>query len=189
MGHPLPEIVARAEQRARDADFSLSCEPGVGRLLAVLAAAVPAGGRILEIGSGAGVGTSWLVHGLRDRSEVSLISVELDPATAAIARREAWPESVSLRTGDILTLLDELGRFDLIFADAQGGKWYGLERTIAALRPQGLLLVDDMTPSTWINDEHRQHTARVRKTLLDHLQLQSAELAEASGMILCVRRA
>jgi predicted O-methyltransferase YrrM len=32
------------------------------------------------------------------------------------------------------------GRFDLIFADAQGGKWEGLDGTVAALRPGGLML-------------------------------------------------
>jgi hypothetical protein len=29
----------------------------------------------------------------------------------------------------------EAGSFHLIFADAQGGKWEGLDRTIAALAP------------------------------------------------------
>ena len=43
-----------------------------------------------------------------------------------------------------LEMLDSAGQFDLIFADAQGGKWDGLDRAIAALRPHGLLIVDDM---------------------------------------------
>ena len=43
-----------------------------------------------------------------------------------------------------VALFDELGQFSLIFADAPGGKWEGLDRTIAALEPGGLLVVDDM---------------------------------------------
>jgi demethylmenaquinone methyltransferase/2-methoxy-6-polyprenyl-1,4-benzoquinol methylase len=80
-----------------------------------------------------------------------------------------------------------LGSFDLIFADAQGGKWEGLERTISALKPHGVLLVDDMTPQGWWTEEHRRNQERVRQTLLTHADLAAAELAEASGMILAVR--
>jgi len=184
----LPAPVAAAHQRAAAAGFTLACEPGVGRLLAALAAAVPPRGRILEMGTGVGVGTAWILHGLAGRSDVEVVTVEIDPATAAIAQRGTWPRWVSLRVGDILDALAGLGDFDLIFADAQGGKWEGLDRTIAALRPGGILLVDDMTPPTWIDDAHRRHTARVRETLLTHTELIAAELAEASGMILATRR-
>ena len=184
----VPAEVAAAHARATESGFTLSCEPAVGRLLATLAAAVPPGGAILEMGTGVGAGTAWIVHGLGARTDVRVTTVDLDAATAAIARRGTWPPFVMLRVADILAVLDELGSFDLIFADAQGGKWQGLERTIAALRPGGLLLVDDMTPSSWLDDAHRGHTARVRATLLEHPELQSVELACGSGMILATRR-
>ena len=184
----LPPGVVEACQRAAAAGFTLACEAGVGRLLAVLAAATQARGRILEMGTGVGVGTAWIVDGLADRRDVEVISVEMDPATAAIAARGHWPDCISLRVGDVLGLLSELGSFDLIFADAQGGKWEGLDRTIQALRPGGILLVDDMTPPTWLNEAHRRKTADVRRTLLTHPALVAAELAEASGMILATRR-
>jgi demethylmenaquinone methyltransferase/2-methoxy-6-polyprenyl-1,4-benzoquinol methylase len=160
----------------------------VGRLLAALAAAVPPGGRILEMGTGVGVGTAWIVHGLTGRDDVGVVSVEIDPGVSAIARRGTWPPFVTLQVGDILDLLGPLGRFDLIFADSQGGKWSGLDRTIQAVRPGGILLVDDMRPPAWLNDEHRVNTARVRATLLTHPDLITAELAEASGMMLATRR-
>lgn len=184
----LPATVAAAYVRAERHGFTLSCEPEVGRLLATLAASTPAGGRILEMGTGVGVGTSWIVHGVGGRDDVQVVSVDLDEQASAIAREASWPAWVTLRVGDVLEVLDELGRFDLIFADAQGGKWTGLDRTIAALRPGGLLLVDDMTPPRWMDDAHERHTARVRATLLSHPELTSAELACGSGMILCTRR-
>jgi demethylmenaquinone methyltransferase/2-methoxy-6-polyprenyl-1,4-benzoquinol methylase len=184
----LPELVIAAHARAREAGFSLSCEPGVGRLLAALAAAVPPGGRILEMGTGVGVGTAWIVHGLAGRDDVAVVSVEIDPATSAVARRGTWPPFVTLQVGDILDRLDTLGRFDLLFADSQGGKWQGLERTIQAVRPGGVLVVDDMRPPVWLNDEHRINTERVRATLLTHSDLITAELAAASGIMLATRR-
>lgn len=184
----LPPPVAAAYARARQHGFALSCEPEVGRVLAALAATVPDGGQVLEMGTGVGVGTSWLLHGLGARDDVRVVTIELDEATAALARAAAWPPFVDLRTGDVLALLDEVGKCDLIFADAQGGKWFGLDRTIAALRPGGILLVDDMTPPAWMDDAHEAHTARVRAHLLGDPALVATELACASGMILCTRR-
>ncbi|MFI5046142.1 MAG: hypothetical protein ACHQIG_03685 [Acidimicrobiia bacterium] len=50
----------RARARARDLGFELSCEDEVGALLAALAAAVPVGSRVVELGTGAGVGLAGL---------------------------------------------------------------------------------------------------------------------------------
>jgi len=38
------------------------------------------------------------------------------------------------------------GRFDLVFADAPGGKLTGLDATIDAVAAGGVLVVDDMEP-------------------------------------------
>jgi len=184
----VPRSVEAAYERARQSGFALSCEPAVGRLLATLAAAVPEHGTILEMGTGVGVGCAWIVHGLGARSDVRVTTVDLDARASAVAQSAAWPAFVALRVADVLAVLDEIAPFDLIFADAQGGKWTGLGRTIAALRPGGLLLVDDMTPPTWLDDAHRAHTARVRAKLLGDPRLTSVELACGSGMILATRR-
>jgi demethylmenaquinone methyltransferase/2-methoxy-6-polyprenyl-1,4-benzoquinol methylase len=184
----VPELVHAAQQRAERAGFTMSCEPAVGRLLGVLAAAVPPGGRVLEMGTGAGVGTAWLAEGLAGRRDATITSVEVAPATAAVAQAGDWPPTVSLLVGDVLDLLAGLGDFDLIFADAQDGKWNGLDRTIAALRAGGLLVVDDMRPAAWMNDEHPRRTAEVRESLLGHPDLAAVELAWASGVITAAKR-
>jgi len=80
------------------------------------------------------------------------------------------------------------GRFDLIFADAQGGKWEGLDVTVAALRPGGHLLVDDMTPGEFADEHHARKTSDVRSLLLGHADLISVEIAWSSGLILSTRR-
>jgi predicted O-methyltransferase YrrM len=77
----------------------------------------------------------------------------------------------------------------LIFADAPGGKWDGLDRTIAALRPHGLLIVDDMTPLPNWTDTHAAAQDKVRQTLMSAAELTSVELAVGSGVILSARSA
>ena len=185
----LPPLVAAATARARQAGFLQSCEPEVGRLLAVLAAHLPPGARVLELGTGTGVGTAWIVSGLQPRTDVTVTSVEKDPATAALAAAGDWPSFAELRCDDALAVLAQAGTFDLIFADAAGGKAEGLHRTVAALRPRGLLIVDDMTPEPDWTDSLRAIQERVRHELLSAPELTSAELAFGSGVILSVRTA
>ncbi len=174
--------------RAEAAGFPLSCEPEVGQLLAVLAAHLPASCRVLELGTGAGVGTAWVVTGVGDRRDVTLVSVEQDADLAALARQGSWPAWVHMLHRDALDVLAESGGYHLIFADASGGKWEGLDRTIAALAPGGLLVVDDMARQPWWDGEHSHQQERVRQTLLRHPSLLSVELNHGSGVILSTRR-
>ena len=82
MDIPVPSLVREATARARRAGFSLSCDPAVGQLLAALAAHLPAGARVLELGTGTGVGTAWIASALLPRTDVTVLTVEKDPGTA-----------------------------------------------------------------------------------------------------------
>jgi predicted O-methyltransferase YrrM len=177
---PTAPLVLAAQARAAAAGFTASSEPPAGALLATLAAAVPPGGRILEVGTGTGAGLAWLVTGLGGRTDVEVRSVESNPDRHALTAAGDWPSNVTLHAGDVLTLFDTLGTFDLIFADAPGGKVNGLDRTIAALAPGGHLLVDDMSTVS-------EQLDRVRETLLDHPDLTTVELACGTGLILATR--
>ena len=154
MDIPVPWLVGEATARARREGFSLSCDPAAGRLLAVLAACLPEPG-CLSLTTGTGAGTAWIASALLPRTDVPVTTVEKDPATAALAAQGDWPCFVELRCAGALDVLGEAGRFDLIFADAQGGKWEGLDHTITALAPHGMLIVDDMTAAPrWDTDQH-----------------------------------
>jgi predicted O-methyltransferase YrrM len=184
----VPHRVCTAMERAEAAGFTMSCDPRVGRLLSVLAAALPRDGRILELGTGTGVGLAWIVDGLGARADVEVVSVELARDIAALAAGNEWPAFVELKVGDALEFVGHPERYDLIFADAQGGKWEGLEQTIDSLRPGGLLLVDDMEPTEYMHDEHRVKTVEVRERLLASERIAHVELNWATGLILCARR-
>jgi predicted O-methyltransferase YrrM len=190
MSSEIPDLVVAAQERGRAAGFEFSCDPEVGRLLAVLAAGVPENGRILEIGTGVGTGVAWLLTGLGPRTDVSVTTIENDPGRAGIAAAAGWPGFVDGRVGDAVELLADLGGFDLVFADARGGKHEGLDRTVAAVNPRGVLVVDDMVPYphvTW-DDEFSRRQEGVRQTLLTHERLVSVELPYGSGVILATAR-
>jgi demethylmenaquinone methyltransferase/2-methoxy-6-polyprenyl-1,4-benzoquinol methylase len=184
----LPEIVAEAYVRSEASGFRCSCEVEVGRLLATLAAAVPPDGRILELGTGVGVGLAWLVHGLGNRTDVEVVTVELDDEVQEIAAGAPWPPIIRFERGDGAELVERLGQFDLIFADAPGGKLSNLERTIEALRPGAVLLVDDMDLGRHDDAELRAALTVVRERLVTHPRLVAAELDTASGIVVATRR-
>ena len=160
----------------------------MGKLLAALAAAVPGGGRVLEIGTGVGVGLAWLVHGLGARQDVEVVTVELDDAVrqrALSARRPPW---VRFESGDGAEVVGRLGQFDLIFADAPGGKIFKLRRSVAALREGGVIVVDDLDLARHADEQLRSALAVVRHRLLENAELVCAELGFSSGVIVAVKR-
>jgi demethylmenaquinone methyltransferase/2-methoxy-6-polyprenyl-1,4-benzoquinol methylase len=182
----LPERVREATERAAAAGFGNSSEPGVGRVLATLAAAVRRGGRVLEIGTGLGVGTAWLLEGLATRTDVELTTVESDPQRARVAGEAGWPACVHQVVGDVLVELPGLGAFSLVFADAEGGKLYGLDLTLNAVEPNGLLVLDDMR-FQGRNPVIEDGVVRARKQLLADGRFLCAEVNWSSGLLLATK--
>lgn len=182
----LPDRVREAIERASAAGFEASSEPGIGRVLMTLAAAVRPGGRVLEIGTGMGAGTAWLIEGLAARTDVELVTVEFDPQRACLAAGAGWPPFVRPVVGDALVELGGLGSFSLIFADAEGGKLYGLDLTLAAVEMRGLLVLDDMRLQGR-DPAIEDGIVRVRRQLLADDRFICAEMDWSSGLLLATR--
>jgi demethylmenaquinone methyltransferase/2-methoxy-6-polyprenyl-1,4-benzoquinol methylase len=184
----VPAIVLDSKRLAERLGFSFSCSDEVGRLLATLATSIPQQGRILELGTGAGVGTAWLCYGLGARADAEVVTVEVDEARVAEVRNRGWPAGVRFVVGDAVEELGVLGLFDLVFADAPGGKWERLDLTLAAVRVGGRVLVDDMTPQPGWPSEQRVKQAAVRGAILSDPRFTAAEMAWGGGVILAARR-
>ncbi|WFB10504.1 class I SAM-dependent methyltransferase [Streptomyces sp. LX-29] len=184
----IPSAVADAYGRARELGFSKSSRPEVGALISVLASAVPGYGRVLELGTGAGLGLAWVVYGLGERNDVEVVSIEIDPVQAAFVANSGWPEWVSIVAGDALEIVPTMGAFDLIFLDVPDAKNRRLCDAVAALRPGGKLLIDDMGLPGASNSPSGAGLATIRDQLFSDRRLVCAELAYSSGMILAVRR-
>ncbi len=149
-----PLEVREAQALAERLRFSYSCLPETGRLLRVLAIQYPSG-RLGETGSGCGVGTAWILSGMG--ATARLITVEIDAERAGAVRElfAAEPRLTVLRD-DWRALLAH-GPFDLLFLDGGAGLKAAADgacridesahdAAIAALRPGGLIVLDDLTP-------------------------------------------
>ncbi|MFB6517898.1 O-methyltransferase [Streptomyces sp. NPDC056401] len=185
----LPSTLPALRAKAADAGFAMSCEDRTGNLLTVLAAARP-GGRILELGTGAGEGAAWLLSGMDPTSR--LTTVELDAEVQAIAREELGGDPrVTFVAGDGGAWLEEYDGppFDLVFADTWPGKFTHLDRALELVAPGGTYLIDDLLPQPgWPQD----HTTSVEHLLIEldaHKDFRCVRLAWASGLLMAVRTA
>ncbi|WP_377269912.1 O-methyltransferase [Peterkaempfera sp. SMS 1(5)a] len=183
----LPAALPALRAAARDAGFTMSCEGRTGSLLTVLAGARP-GGRILELGTGAGEGTAWLLNGMDPASR--LVTVELDQAVQTVAREQlADDPRVDWVTGDAGTWLEKYRGepFDLIFADTWPGKFTHLDQALELVAPGGTYLVDDLRPQPGWPAGHLTAVEQLLTALESRRDLRTVRLDWASGLLMAVR--
>ena len=132
----------------------MASEPKTGALLAVLSAAKP-GGRLLELGTGTGIGTAWLLSGMD--ASARLDTVDTDPAVVDVARRHLGGDArVAFRVEDGGAFLARADpdTYDLIYADAWPGKFTHLDEALNCVRQGGFYVVDDLLPQANWPDGH-----------------------------------
>lgn len=129
----------------------IAVAPNQGKLLHLLALAQGAR-RILEVGTLGGYSAIWLARALP--ADGRLITLEIDPAHAEVARRNlkaAGLEQVAEvrlgRAADSLAALEREGAapFDLVFIDAdKPGNPHYFARALRLSRPGTLIIVDNV---------------------------------------------
>ena len=182
-----PVALSRIQQRTTALGFSMPSEPRTGAMLRVLAASKP-GGRLLELGTGTGLSTAWLLDGM-DRT-ATLVSVDVDPEPQAVARDILGDDPrLEIVRADAATFLHRQVKdsFDLIFADAMPGKYDCLDEALALLRPGGLYLVDDMLPQENWPDGHARKVPRLIADLAARAGFRIVSLAWSSGVVIVSR--
>ena len=85
-----PEVLDALRQDTEKLGFTMASEPKTGALLAVLAASKP-GGRFLELGTGTGLGTAWLLFGMDADSRLD--TVDTDANVMEVAKRHLGADS------------------------------------------------------------------------------------------------
>ncbi len=167
--------------------FDMSCDIKAGNLLRFLAGSVP-GGRILELGTGTGVSTCWLLDGMDSQAKLS--SVDIDSTVQQIAQKHLGEDPrVTFHTSDALELLQVMGdrSVDLLFADAWPGKFEGLDLTLSKLAIGGVYVVDDLLPQSNWPQNHQPNVDRLIERLASNPLLQTLQLNWSSGLALARR--
>lgn len=167
--------------------FTLMCEPKTGALLRTLAAAKPKG-QILEIGTGTGLSTAWILDGISDDS--FLTSIEQDHKCIEVARRHlGYRKNLELVCVDATEyILNTRQNYDFIFADTFPGKFTLRDEVLNLLKPGGFYVIDDLLPQvTWPSDGHAAKVAELIDDLGQRPDLKAVQLQWASGLMVCVK--
>lgn len=137
----------------------LAITPEVGELLYILALARRPG-TIVEFGASLGYSTIHLAAAARDLGAARVISTELEPDKARLARQNlaeaGLADLVDLREGDALHTLTDVGEVDLLFLDG----WNNLYGTVLELLeprlPAGALVIADLSAGDPEQDPFRE---------------------------------
>ncbi|MDR0787275.1 MAG: class I SAM-dependent methyltransferase [Gemmatimonadota bacterium] len=179
-----PESIASIWADTRAAGFTMASEPLTCSLLRTLAASKPSA-RFLELGSGTGLSTAWLLDGMD--SESRLTTVDNDESLLAILKRNVGADprlTVVCSDGDEFLRSLRGERFDFIFADTWAGKYRLLNEALELLNPAGLYVIDDMLPQPNWPEGHAEKVASLIAALEAMEGYRVTKLSWASGVIL-----
>ncbi len=179
----LEQILARTTNLG----FDMASESRTGALLRTLAASKP-GGQFLELGTGTGISTAWLLHGMDAASR--LTSVDTDAGVQEVAREFLGEDQrLSLVQQDARAFLNRQpdNSFDFVFADAMPGKYDGIEDCLRVVKCGGFYIVDDMLPQANWPTGHADKASMLLERLAGDKGLSICPLAWASGMVVAVK--
>ena len=179
-----PDQLDAISQETVSMGFDMSCDLQTGAFLRFLASGAT-GGNILELGTGTGVSTCWLLDGMDARCR--LVSVDNDRSVQYIAEKYLGGDPrTTFWTGDALKLLQDIEdqSVDLLFADAWPGKFEGLDLALSKLGVGGIYIVDDLLPQSNWPQGHQPNVDRLVDQLTSNTLLQTFKCNFSSGLLL-----
>jgi predicted O-methyltransferase YrrM len=187
----LPQHYSSIMERSQKIGFGMPSDLATGELIRCLVAS-KSKARILELGTGTGLGACWLLDGMDKDSHLD--SVELEETYQMIARDVlSCDNRVSFYCEDGLSFLERSKEcfYDFIYADTWPGKYVGFEHSLRVLRPGGIIVLDDMLPQpNWPED----HPPKVERLLREIDELSNEcfsvlKLCWQTGHIIITKRA
>jgi len=184
-----PTVLKDIQEATASIGFTMGSDLLTGSLLRTLAATKPAG-TLLELGTGSGLGTAWILDGMDAQSR--LITVDRNEHTSAAARRLLKSDArVHFMTADgvkYIASTRESGKtFDLIFADMQPGKFEYLDETLEMLSAGGIYIVDDLLPLSSWEEGHAARVVNLIRALEQKQDLRITKLNWSTGLLIAIK--
>lgn len=188
INQPFPKTYHDIEEATRLSGFTMASDTLTCSLLRTLAASKPSG-KFLELGTGTGLSTSWILEGMNDDS--SLISIDNDPEFLKIAEQFLGNDkrlNLILTDGGNWIEENKQQKFDYIFADTWHGKYLLLDEVLMMLNKGGLYIVDDMLPQPNWPDGHQEKAINLINYLETREDLLLTKQVWATGIIIAVKK-
>lgn len=185
---PLPKFYLDIQKATEESGFSMASDLATGSLLRTLAGTKPKG-KFLELGTGTGLSTSWILDGMDNNSE--LVSIDFDADFLTIARQYLGEDprlQLELIDGEQWVEANRERSFDYIFADTWHGKYLLLNEVLEMLNIGGLYIVDDMLPQPNWPDGHAKKAEKLIEKLESTPKLSLTKINWSTGIIIASRK-
>jgi predicted O-methyltransferase YrrM len=169
--------------------FNQLSDGKAGSILSTLCAS-KRGGKFLELGTGTGLCTSWMLQGMCELS--TLITVDNEEVLVDVARKYLKEDQrVEFIVGKGEDLIDKLkpSSLDLIFADTWPGKYHHLDETLNLLKVGGFYIIDDMLPQDNWPEGHETKSIDLMNNLSSRDNFTVTQMSWSTGLIVCVKNA
>jgi len=179
----VPVEYKKIKEATAELKFNMASDLYTGSLLKTLSASKPAG-RFLELGTGTGLATAWILDGLDAKS--SLITIENNELLIDVAKKYISDSRVEFILADGYEWLKNYKeeKFDFIFADAMPGKYDLFDEAIGLLKKGGLYIIDDMLPQPNWPLGHDKKAADFINMLEERTDLLLTKLNWSTGIII-----
>jgi len=183
----IPGEYKKIKEATAELKFTMASDLYTGSLLKTPAASKP-GGRFLELGTGTGMATAWIVAGLDKES--SLITIENNELLIEVAKKHINDSRVGFILADAYEwpkdYKDE--KFDFIFADAMPGKYELFDETIEILKKGGFYIIDDMLVQPNWPAWHDENVNEFINILEERTDLLINKLNWSTGIIIVIKK-
>jgi len=183
----IPSAYAGIERATIDNGFTMPSDILACSLLKTLASSKPAG-KFLELGTGTGLSTCWILDGMDSNS--SLVSIDNDEIYLGIAQQYLGQDGrlkLVLSDGGVWVKTHLEQKFDYIFADTWHGKYLLLNEVLGMLNKGGLYIVDDMVPQANWPEGHQEKAVDFVNSLERRSDLNVTKQNWATGIIIAVK--
>ena len=183
----VPEVYEKIRSATDELKFNMASDLQTGSLLKTLVASKP-WGRFLELGTGTGLATSWIVSGMDENS--SLISIDNNKSLMDVAEGHIQDARIEFIVADGYEWISKYSgsKFDLIFADAMPGKYDLFEETISMLDRNGFYIIDDMLPQPNWPVGHDERVKEFIAKLENRDDILLTKLNWSTGIIIVVKK-
>lgn len=168
--------------------FTMASDVLTCSLLRTLAASKPSG-KFLELGTGTGLSTSWILDGMDNKS--TLISIDNEPKYLEIAKRFLGNDErlnlISIDGGEWFED-NKQQKFDFIFADTWHGKYLLLDEALSMLNQGGFYIIDDMLPQPNWPEGHAEKASKLISYLDTREDFFLTRQVWATGIIIAVKK-
>ena len=183
-----PKAYEDIEKATKLSGFTMASDVLTCSLLRTLAGSKP-GGKFLELGTGTGLSTSWILDGMDDAS--TLTSIDHDAQLLEVAQSFLGNDDrlklICIDGGDWVEK-NRNQTYDYIFADTWHGKYLLLDEVLAMLNRGGLYILDDMLPQSNWPEGHAEKVANLINVLEKREDLMMTKQSWATGIIVAVKK-